>query len=493
MTTLPEMLDAVVARDPEKTAIVEGDRRFTYLELQRRIGVLSGRLHALGVRSGDSVAVMLPNGADFVAGFFAVAGLGAVVVPLNVQYRQKELDHFIRDSGASVLITSTELEGLCRSVDALRAGQSKLVVADDARDTGVSSGPSREGFDRPNQADPTSALICQYSSGSTGVPKRIVRTHANLTFELDRLAAALNLSDSDRFLGVTPFSHVNGLVRSMLASLSVGGTLVTLSEFNRRRVAEAISRERVTVFIGAPFMFSVLAETKLRNGTDLSSLRLCVSASAPMPVAANERFHERFGRYVLQLYGSTETGTISVSRGEAVRDTLDSVGVPIDGVEVGVFADDGARVVPGEMGEVAIKSPAAITEYQNGSGRDDAFRDGYFFTGDIGTLDRSGNLYLKGRKSFFINKGGNKVNPWEVERLIETHPGVEEAIVVGIPSPYGDERVKAIVVPSRPCSELEIVEYCRGQIADFKVPSVIEFRESLPKTPTGKSLRSELK
>lgn len=490
MKTLPEILDAVVARHPGKTAIVDGDRRPTYLELQRTIRTLAGRLHALGVRPGDSIAVMLPNGADFVAGFFAVADLGAVVVPLNVQYRQKELDHFIRDSGASVLITSTELEGLCRSVDVVQAGQCRLVLVDGARNAGV---VSREGLDAPTHSVPASALICQYSSGSTGAPKRIVRTHATLTFELDRLAAALDLSASDRFLGVAPFSHVNGLVRSMLASMSVGGTLVTLSEFSRRRVAEAISREHVTVFIGVPFMFSVLSETRLRNGTDLSSLRLCVSASAPMPVAANERFHERFGRYVLQLYGSTETGTISVSRGEADRDILDSVGVPIDGVELGVFSDDGAPVDAGEIGEVAIKSPAAITEYQNGSGRDDAFRDGYFFTGDIGTVDPSGNLYLKGRKSFFINKGGNKVNPWEVERLIETHPGVEEAIVVGIPSPYGDERVKAIVVPSRPCSELEIVEYCRGQIADFKVPSVIEFRESLPKTPTGKSLRSELK
>ena len=358
MKTLPEILDAVVARHPGKTAIVDGDRRPTYLELQRTIRTLAGRLHALGVRPGDSIAVMLPNGADFVAGFFAVADLGAVVVPLNVQYRQKELDHFIRDSGASVLITSTELEGLCRSVDVVQAGQCRLVLVDGARNAGV---VSREGLDAPTHSVPASALICQYSSGSTGAPKRIVRTHANLTFELDRLAAALNLSASDRFLGVAPFSHVNGLVRSMLASMSVGGTLVTLSEFSRRRVAEAISREHVTVFIGVPFMFSVLSETRLRNGTDLSSLRLCVSASAPMPVAANERFHERFGRYVLQLYGSTETGTISVSRGEADRDILDSVGVPIDGVELGVFSDDGAPVDAGEIGEVAIKSPAAIT------------------------------------------------------------------------------------------------------------------------------------
>jgi long-chain acyl-CoA synthetase len=319
----------------------------------------------------------------------------------------------------------------------------------------------------------------------------VARTHTNLMFELDSLTSTLGLDGDDRVLGVTPFSHVNGLVRSMLASLRVGGTLVPLRHFRRQLVVDTIRRQRISVFIGVPFMFGILAETRARDA-DLSSLRLCISASAAMPVPMNRRFHDRHGRYVRQLYGSTETGTISVNLAHDIESTLESVGRPIAGVEIALRREDGAVAEPGETGEVAVRSPAAITQYDGAAAEPGAFRNGYFLTGDLGHLDEQGQLYLVGRKRFLINKGGYKINPCELETLLREHPKIREAVVIGIPTAYGDEQVKAVLVPSSPCSEGEVIDYCRGRIADFKVPSVIEFRPSLPTTPTGKVLRTKL-
>jgi long-chain acyl-CoA synthetase len=206
----------------------------------------------------------------------------------------------------------------------------------------------------------------------------------------------------------------------------------------------------------------------------------------------NHRFHARAGRYVRQLYGSTETGTISVDMSPDNEQSLESVGTPLDGVEVKIVTDEGAPVTPAEEGEVAVKSPFAITAYDNLAPGDQPFRDGFFLTGDVARQDARGRLYLVGRRKFFINKGGYKINPREIEVLLEEHPNVQEAVVVGVRSEYGDERVKAVVVARASCSAEELIAHCRGRIAEFKSPSLVEFRDSLPKSPTGKILRSQL-
>jgi len=202
--------------------------------------------------------------------------------------------------------------------------------------------------------------------------------------------------------------------------------------------------------------------------------------------------HDWSGLDVLsQLYGSTETGTISVNLSTEIERSLDSVGKPIAEVEVQVYGENGQQAQVDEVGEIAVKSPAAIRSYEGSEEpARESFRDGYFFTGDLGRRDQDGLLYLVGRKKFLINKGGYKINPLEIEALLETHPKVEEAVVVGLPTSFGDEKVKAVVVLSGPCTEKDIIEHCRGRVADFKIPSLIEFREALPKTATGKIRRS---
>ncbi len=491
MTTLRDVLSDVATRHPERPAIVEGSQRLDYKGLQQLVASSAQQLRNRGVRPRDSVALFMPNSAHFVISFFAAAEAGATVVPLNPQYQENELARVILDSRASVIVTTRQLESLARRVCR------ELPIACEVllREESDLQAPQREPDGTSAHLtviDPRDPVIFQYTSGSTDLPKRIARSQANLTFELDSLTATLGLSHQDRLLGVTPFSHVNGLVRSMLASVRVGATLFPLPEFKRQQVANTIQREGITVFIGVPFMFGILAATRFRPPMDFSSLRVCCSSSASMPVDINRQFHRRYGMYVRQIYGSTETGTVSVNLADDIEESLSSVGLPIQGVEFAVLRDDMAVANPGERGEVAVKSPGAISSYDGEPEGSEAFRDGYFLTGDVGTIDERGRLYLVGRKKFFINKGGYKVNPWEIERLIESHPSVREVVVVGVDAPFGDERIKAVIVPSKDCTEHEIVEFCRGKIADFKVPSLVQFREALPKTATGKVLRTML-
>jgi long-chain acyl-CoA synthetase len=366
-----------------------------------------------------------------------------------------------------------------------------LVVVDEA---GADLEPSRASSP-PGAvtAGPDAPAMYQFSSGSTGRPKQIARTHAQLLAELEGLAESFTLSPADRFLGVAPFSHVNGLLRTMLACLRAGGALYPLARFERQAVVTLIEEARLTVFIAVPFMFAMLAKAHFRRPPDLGSLRVCVSASAPFPAALNTAFRDRFGFHVRQLYGSTETGSISVNLLADVSTTLESVGRPLPGVEVDVRGPDGRAVAPGEVGEVAVRSRWSISAYHDAPpALGTAFGDGYFLTGDLGRTDAAGLLYLVGRKNLLINRGGYKVNPREIEAVLESHPSVEEAVALGVPTPYGDERIRALVVARAPCSAEELVEYCRTRIAPFKVPSIIELRDSLPKSATGKVRRDAL-
>ena len=491
MNTIPDMLASTVRDNSERLAVVDKDVAVSYSELERRITSMAAELRDRGADQGDRVGLLLPNSLDFVVSYFSILALGAIVVPLNDHYQESELLYFLDTCGVSLLVTARSFEPLCKKVLGLREAPCTLFFVDEQTLDAVQRPTSFMDFGVA--IDPDSPVMYQFSSGSTGRPKRIARSHAKLVFELNSLARTLSLTNEDRFVGVAPFSHVNGLTRSMMASMRAGATLYPLPKFERQAVADLVQNQQISMFIAVPFMFSVLAQSNFRRQPGFSSLRLAVSASAPMPTKFNQMFRDRFGIYVRQLYGSTETGTISVNLSPTPDTSLDSVGTPIAGVEVDLFTDDGRAAQMGEMGECAVKSPAAITGYEDlPEVNKEAFRDGYFFTGDLGRRDAEGALYLIGRKKFFINKGGYKIDPRSIEELLEEHPKVDEVVVLGVPTPYEDERVKAVIVPNGPCTQEEILDHCRGKIADFKIPSVIEFRDSLPKSPTGKTPRGML-
>ncbi len=492
METLYSRLQQQATLSLREVAILETDRALTYAELLGRTDDVAVRLRRAGTEAGDRVALVLPNGSEFVQAFFAVAAVGGVAVPLNPALREPELAALMEDGPVAAVVTVSDLRDRC--VGALQLVSSGvdvpvLLTGGEGQvapvvDSGTEAGPA---------ASPGDPVLCLYSSGSTGRPKRVIRTQGNLLWETDRFTAALGLGSADRVLGVAPFSHVNGLMRSMVASVLSGATLVPLAQFERRAVGRTIQERRVTVFTGVPFMFAMLAETRWPQPVSFSSLRLCFSSSAPLPPETIQRFLERYGVRVRQLYGTTETGTIALDGAPEPAPTAECLGVALDGVEVDIFSEDRRPVRVGDSGDIGIRSPAATREYPGLPDQNTlSFWNGYFFPGDVGYKDPAGRIYLVGRKSLFINRGGFKVNPYEIEALIRQHPKVADIAVIGVDTEYGDQKIKAVVVPRERCAELEIIDFCREQMADFKVPSIVEFRTELPKSSTGKLLRKDL-
>jgi long-chain acyl-CoA synthetase len=241
-------------------------------------------------------------------------------------------------------------------------------------------------------------------------------------------------------------------------------------------------------------MFVLLADSPIRGEVDLSSLRVAFSASAPLLPDDNHRFREKYGVPVRQLYGSTETGTISVNMHADPDTCVESVGSPLPDVRITVIGEDGVAVPAGDEGEIVITSPGAITAYAgNTDATASSFRDGSYLSGDLGRMNPDGCLVLTGRKKFLINRGGFKINPLEVEEAIQSHPRVREVAVYGAPSPHGDDVVHCAIVADGECTQKEILEHCRERIADYKIPSRLEFMDALPKSDTGKLLRHKLR
>lgn len=486
--TLSTALRAAAARQAGSPAVLDGTAVHTYAETIRAVDALASQLAAQGVGRGSRVALLAPNGASFVTAFFAVAHLGGVVAPLNPMLTEAELAAVMRELRVSLMLAAgAQRERGARALEAAGLGDESLVEIEGAASSGRSGSPPAEAA---REDDP---VLCLFSSGSTGRPKPVERTHRKLLFETTRLTRVLALSEADRVLGVAPFSHVNGLMRSMLAALLAGATLVTVPRFERVAVARVIHERRITVFIGVPFMFTVLAETRWPRPVDFSSLRVCISSSAPLRRETALRFRERYGMPLRQLYGTTETGTIAVNLDPDLVETVDSVGVPIGGVTVEIFSEERRPLLAGAVGDIGICSPAAADGYAGAPAQTAAaFQAGYFFPGDIGVKDERGRIRLLGRKSLFINRGAHKVNPYELEEVIERHPKVREVVVVGVPGEHGEEKVKAVVVTAGPCEPAEIIDFCRSRLADFKIPSIVEFRAELPKSASGKILRRDL-
>jgi len=307
------------------------------------------------------------------------------------------------------------------------------------------------------------------------------------------LVKVFDLDENDKFLGVAPFSHVNGLVRTMLTSMFTGGTLYPMANFNRREILRIISEERITYFGAVPYVYILLTATPLRNAVELSSLRTVFSASAPLMPEDNRAFADKYGVFIRQLYGSTETGTISVNNDLDIQDSPESVGLPLEGISVEIFNEKGKALPTGQQGEIGISSPYAITAYENNpEANAQCFRKGYYLSGDIGFKDGRGCLTLTGRKKFLINRGGYEVNPFEVEKAIQTYPKIREVVVYGVTTRHGDQSIQCKIVANEACTREEIIVHCSSRIAEHKIPSFIEFVEALPKSQTGKFLRNNL-
>jgi long-chain acyl-CoA synthetase len=482
---LTGMLRKALRSDPGRAAIVQGARRVRYDELDAMAGRCATGLGRLGVGAGDCVAVALPNSPEFVAGLFACARLGAVMLPLDPRSTRLDLEHRTVDAGARVAIA-----------DPMQAGW--------LADAGAAVVAFESLLEHPYDPGPAYELrgpaLYLYTSGSTGTRKRLCCTQENLYWEAYNFVETMGLTAADNILCTIPLCHSYGIGNGLLDAVYSGSTLVLLepndAPFAARcpRVLGLIREEAIRFYPGVPYQFAILAALPEVPPLDLAGLRLCVSSGDVLPHSTYERFLKRFGLPIRSLYGSTEAGSIAINTDPDGQVEAGSLGPPLRNVTIEIRDAEGKERPAGVDGEIWVKSPTTPPfGYSNRSNLTrEAFRAGFYRTGDIGRLSHRGHLILAGRRQSFINIAGNKVDTSEVEEVLESCPGVREAAVLGVEVPGMGTLVKAAVVTEGPCRHAEIREFCHQRLAFYKVPGLIEAYPSLPRDDVGKVLKGKL-
>ncbi len=497
----------------DDTAIVYNTWRLSYRELYRRILICSEKMHAWGIQTESRVLLVLPNCPEFLIAYYAIARLQAIVIPLNHVLKEDEFAFYIHDCTPAVVITNKKSADLCARVLEQLEMPIHLVVIEESG-VGDTSFCATDGADDAideyeDVAPYAGDLVYHYSSGSTGRPKRVSRTQRNLFYEVANVIALLSISSADNFLCTVPLLHTYGEVLCMLVPISAGATVILLEPYMQdgvaievpfaarcARVVELMREERVTFLPAVPYIFDALAEDSLQANFNISSLRACYSAGSFLSREIFERFRACYGLPIRQIYGSTESGVIAANIESNEDVTHEVAGTILPVLEVKILNDEGVEVPVGVGGEVVISGSTLTSGYANlADSNKEAFHDGAYVTGDIGKKDEKGLLYITGRKKLLIDvAGGYKVDPIEVEDVLHTHANVVEAVVVGIRKggQHTGATLKAFVVANALCSEKELFDYCQKQLANFKVPSLWEFRAELPHSSLGKILREEL-
>ncbi|MCR4425388.1 MAG: long-chain fatty acid--CoA ligase [Firmicutes bacterium] len=491
------IISRAAERAPGKTALIFRERETTYADLVRTVEGRALGLLAEGVRPGDRVGIHLPNSPEFVEAYFAVTSLGAVAVPMNTLLKQAELGHILSDSGTKTVITTgnTRFPGVERLVLVRHAGSVPARVVTPGATVRRWEDIWRGG-DLPVADRERELAVVLYTSGTTGRPKGAMLTHANLVSNAEGIGLALDAGPRDVHLCVLPMFHTFAATVCMNMPLLTGGTIVIMDQFVPAGVLRLIEQHRVTVFAGVPAMYVALNNARDGRGRDLGSLRACVAGGAALPMDVFRQFEERFGVRIVEGYGLSEAAPVVSVNPACGPVRPGSVGLPIPGVRVRVVDEAGRDVPPGEVGEILVQGPNVMIGYY---GLDletrEAMLGGWLRTGDLGRVDGDGYLYIVDRKKDLINVGGYKVYPREVEETLYRHPTVMEAVAVGRPDPARGEVVVAHVAlgPGAQVSSRDLIAFCRRHLANYKVPVEIMFRESLPKTGSGKLARRLLR
>ncbi len=504
----------------------------TYSQLGALVERFAAALRKLGVQRGDRVALMLPNSPHFIIAFFAAMRLGAIVVNTNPTYTARELKQQLVDSGAQVIIllnlfyprlkevraeTAVEHVIVAHIYETLPFPFKQLVRSRQRRErdwVDVTGEPDARLFSdllatadpAPSPAaQPDDVALFQYTGGTTGAPKAAMLTHRNLVCNTMQVRAWLTsgVEGGEKVMAAIPFFHVYGMTVCMLYGIAMAAELVIVP--NPRpieNVIRIISKERCTIYPGVPAMYIGIVNNPNVAQYDLKSVKACISGSAPLPVEIQKRFNAITGGRLVEGYGLTEASPVTHCNPEFNENRAGSIGLP--------FPDTDAKLVdlvtgadlpmdgnPETIGELCVRGPQVMKGYWNRP--DETARtidaDGWLHTGDIARMDADGYFYIVDRKKDMINVGGLKVLPREVEEVLFTHPAVLEAAVVGVPHPArGDDTLTAFVVlkPEASVTADALKEFCKQNLAPYKVPRVVEFRKELPKTQVGKVLRRVL-
>ncbi|HTN43869.1 MAG TPA: long-chain fatty acid--CoA ligase [Nitrospiria bacterium] len=521
---LQQLLFETVRRFPKRPALSYYGRTITYEQLDLLSNQLANGLIELGVQKGDRVSIMLPNVPQCVIAYFGALKAGAVVVQTNPLYVERELEHQLNDSGAETIIALDlfyerisriqhrvplkriiltgpgdflpPLLRLFYPIKAMKEGQRVRVPSKPPVYNFRKILKRSEAVQPIVPVKPEDTALLQYTGGTTGVPKGVMLSHNNLVANTVQCRHWMpTLRDGEEvFLGVVPFFHVYGLSTCMNLGLLTGSCIVLLPRFKTEDVLNTIVRHQVTIFMGVQAMYVAINNYSRINKFDLSSIRICISGAGPLHVEVQERFEELTGGKLVEGYGLSEASPVTHCTPINGRRKKGSIGLPFPDTDCKILdKETGLReMAMGEIGELVVRGPQVMQGYWN---KDDetkqVLRDEWLFTGDMVRMDEDGYFYIVDRKKDMIKTRGENVYPREVEEVLFRHPKVKEAVVVGIPDTFSVEAIKAYIVlkEHEHATEPEILDYCRKELAKFKVPRWIEFRKELPKTMVGKVLR----
>lgn len=513
---------------PDKIAVHFMGKELTYKELYESSLKFANYLRSLGIEKGDRVAVMLPNCPQAVIAYYGTMYAGGIVVQTNPLYTERELQYQMADSGAKVLLVMDILYP--RAMKIIKETALENVIVTGIKDylpfpknlvypfiqkkqygfsvkvehSGTnhlfthimqSSSPNPIPLDFDFEQD---LALLQYTGGTTGLPKGVMLTHKNLVANTKMCDAWMYKSEegNETVLGILPFFHVYGMTTVLILAVMLKGKMVLLPKFDAEQALKTIDKQKPTLFPGAPTMYIGLLNHPGIGNYDLSSIKACLSGSAPLPVDVQEKFEKITGGKLVEGYGLTETSPVTHANFIWHDRIVGSIGVPWPNTDAIILrSGDYEPLPPGEIGEIAVKGPQVMKGYWNRPEETAmSFYDGWFLTGDLGYMDENGYFYVVDRKKDMIIAGGFNIYPREVEEVLYEHEAIQECVVAGIPDPYRGETVKAYIVLKEGYSvtEEQLNEFCRKNLASFKVPRHYEFRTELPKTAVGKILRRSL-
>jgi len=520
---LTHFLQEASACFPQNVAIVFARRKVSYGELQEKVDALTNALMALGIKKGERVALLLPNSPPYVIGYYGILKAGAMVVNLNPLSVERELLHFLRHAEARTIIVAEPLFSRVASIAAssplknilvacLRewSGSNRLseekklsIPLDESRGIySLESLISKQAHKKAPQIElhPKDEALLQYTGALAEDMKGVVLTHANLVANTLQIASWVVRARKGKevFLSVLPFFHVYGMAVAMNMPIYLASTMIILPRFEVKSTLEAIKRYRPTFFPGVPTMFVALSQEREAERYNISCLRVCYSGGAPLSVEILEDFEKLTGARITEGYGLAEASPATHCNPIFGKRKLGSVGLPYpDTLARIVDLETGKQVLkPGETGELCLKGPQVMKGYWRMPGETGkTIRAGWLYTGDIARMDEEGYFYILDIKKDMIIAGGFNIYPKDIDQVLAEHPNVAEAVAVGIPDRYRGQTVKAFVVlkPGQSATEEEILDFCRKNLAKYKVPIRVEFRPSLPKASSNKILRRLLR
>ena len=493
MANIADLLSQSGDLRPDDVAIKVDESQLSYAELDRAAARVAGLLRGKGVQPGDRVGIMLPNVAHFALCYYGALRVGAAIVPMNPLLKEREVGFYLGDSEARVILAWHQF------ADAAHAGAEQAGVECVLVEPGEFEAllqrcqPADEVVDR--QPDDTAVIL--YTSGTTGKPKGAELTHENILRNVEVTVDLFGLDDRAVTLGALPFFHAFGQTCALNATVSVGGTLTLIPRFEAGKALAILQRDAVTVFEGVPTMYAAMLHHDGADAADTSALEVCVSGGAAMPVEIMRAFEDKFGCEILEGYGLSETSPVASFNRRGRERKPGSIGLPVSGVDMRLVDDDGSAVAEDDVGEIQIRGHNVMKGYWH---RPEATADaidpqGWFSTGDIARIDADGYYFIVDRKKELVIRGGFNIYPREIEEVLYEHPDVREAAVIGIPhAELGEEVAAAVALKSGAQSTPETLrDFVKQRVAAYKYPRRVWIVDELPKGPTGKILKREIK